>query len=299
MLKSTKVILITAGVLVGLGMIVGGIAMLISKAKFGSVAAMYEDSEKTAYERQSVEISGSFKNIDVYEISSDIIFHPTDKSKAYVEFTDGETYKNIVKTEGDTLVIKYQQSRAWYERWNIGIGSIFSDDNYVVEPVDIYLPAAEYDDIKVDVTSGNVKLSPIDCDELEITAVSGGINLDTCNAKDHIKLSSTSGCVFISGCASDKLDVNTVSGDVDLNSSTMKKTDIDTTSGNINVDEFASEQTDIDTTSGDIKGTLLGAYEISFDTVSGDKKVEGESVGGYSFDVDTTSGDLDLACIAK
>ena len=295
MLKSTKIILITAGVLVGLGLILGGIAMGISRIRYGGVANMYNSANESAeYARQSMEIKEHIENLEVSQVSSDINILPSDKDMVYVEYTDGPDYMNEIEVDGNTLKINYKSRMPWYHKMGwFNIGSFFGDSDYDVEPVDIYLPADVYDEVELTTVSGNIKVANgLECDELSMVTVSGEIKAENIKADDKVSIDATSGEIDLKNIETGGLGVNTVSGNITAESVKAQKTDIDTTSGDITLDGFDCEDTDINTTSGDIRIYAVGEVNVSVNTVSGDVDIENNSPSGHPMNIDTTSGDV-------
>lgn len=295
MLKSTKILLITAGVLVGLGLIIAGIAMGISRFKYGGVVNMYDSANDSAeYVRQTMDIKEHIDSLEVSEVSSDINILPSDRDMVYAEYTDGPDYMNEIEVDGNTLKIRFKNRVPWYHKvgW-FNIGSFFGGSSHEIEPVDIYLPSAAYDEVKLTTTSGNITVAGgLECDELSMVAVSGEIKAENIKADDKVSIDATSGEIDLKNTETGGLDVNTVSGSITTESVKARKTDIDTTSGDITLDGFDCEDTEIDTTSGDIRIYAVGDVNVSVDTVSGDVDIENNSPSGHPMNIDTTSGDV-------
>lgn len=294
MLKSTKVILITAGVLVGLGLIIGGIAMGISQIRYGGVANMYNSADDgSEYVRQTMEIKEHIKNLEVDQVSSEINILPSDKKTVYIEYTDGPDYVNEVTVKDETLRIDFKTKTPWYHKWGtVNIGSFFNGSGFETGPVNVYLPEDVYNEVKLTVTSGDISVKDLECDELSICTVSGDIKAENCRIGDDLSIDGTSGEIRLKNVEAKDLKSSTVSGSIDAESVKTGTTEIDTTSGDITLDGFECEDTEIDTTSGDVRVYVIGEYNVSVDTVSGDTDIEANSSSGYPMDIDTTSGNI-------
>ena len=312
MTKSTKIILITAGVLVGLGLIIAGVALGINKIK-NNVFGFNNTNSSSSYEEKSTEIKDDFEDIDITEVSSDVNIVATSKSNAYVEYTDSDTYHHEITVKGDTLRIEYKNDQNSVVKigFMLPIFGISEDDESF--PVTIYLPEKEYGELNVAIVSGDTTVDPMSFEKIKIDSVSGEVKLNGCDLEEKfdasavsgsitceklnagdININTTSGTVSMSDTTAKNADIQTISGKVNLNSFSASSVDIDTTSGDVILDAFESKDTEINTVSGDVRGTLKGDYDISYDTVSGDSDISGSVSGGYRFEVDTTSGDLTL-----
>ena len=312
MTKSTRIILITAGVLVGLGLIIAGVALGINKIKH-NIFGFSNTSSASSYEEKSVEIRDDFDNIDITEVSSDVNIVATSKSNAYVEYTDSDTYYHDITVKGNTLKIEYKNDTGTFHNIGFVLPFFGYGNDEETFPVTLYLPEKEYGELNIALVSGDTSIDPMSFEKISIESVSGEVNVKGCDLEDDfhasavsgsvtadkltaddVNISTTSGTITLSDTTAKDTDINTVSGDIKLNSFSASSVDIDTTSGSITLDAFESKDTDISTVSGDIYGTLKGDYNVSFDTVSGDSDIAKSVSGGNRFEVDTTSGDLTL-----
>ena len=312
MTKSTKIILITAGVLVGLGMIIAGIALGINKIRnnvFG-----FSDSASATYEDKSMEIKDDFEDIEIVQVSSDVNVVSTSKSTAYIEYTDSNRYHNEITVKGDTLRIEFKDDSASYVHIGFDIPFLGLDRSCETFPVTLYLPEKDYGNLNIAIVSGETSIDPMSFENIEIDGVSGEIKVRGCDLDDNFKANTVSGSVNCEGLNAGDVSVNTtsgevsltktnaedvdidcISGSVSLNSLSASSVDIQTTSGEVTLDDYQSKSTDISTVSGDVSGTLIGDYNISYDTVSGDSNISiSSTAGGNHFDVETTSGNLTL-----
>ncbi len=309
MLKSTKIILITAGVLVGLGLIIAGIAMAIGRVS-GFASGSGTVSSDSVEARKDI-ITEEFENLKVAEVSSNVNILPSDGSEAYVEYHNGEDYEHKVEVSGKTLKIEYKDNKTWAEKWSAVSWFVKHNEDSARYPVNIYLPATEYEDLDIGLVSGEVSVEDTICSDLKIASVSGSIKVSSCTVSDRTDINAVSGSISISGLPSGDVKINTTSGEVDLTDVNVKDVEIDTISGEITLKSFSSESTDIDTTSGDIRldgyksgdtninttsgdvtGTVNGTYRLDYDTVSGDVETFGDDPSGAPMEIDTTSGDI-------
>ena len=108
MKKATKVWLITAAFLV-----LGGCSLFA-----GSMTALKWDFSKLStvgYETNKYEIGEAFGNISFTDNTADIVFAMSEDGKCRVECYEEENAKHSVRVEKDTLVVKIDPQKSWYD----------------------------------------------------------------------------------------------------------------------------------------------------------------------------------------
>ena len=150
----TKVILITAGSLVAVGLIATGAAAAMG----GGITNVFTNQEK--YEEVKFDFSDDVNNIVINESSHDIEFKRSDDNLVHVSAHDSDHYKHDVKVEGDTLKIDADSK----VEVHIGI-------NIQPKPIKttVYLPEEQYDKLTIKASSSDVLLpSGISFDNAEV-----------------------------------------------------------------------------------------------------------------------------------
>ena len=300
--KITKILLITAGSCLGIGLILGVLGMI--QARNNNYEAFKSNREKVV-----TEITDGFENIEIDEVSDDIIIMPSEDGKVIVETWDGDMQYHDVGVEDNTLKITFRNKGSY-----ITFDLDFMEDEEDYKTV-IYLPAGEYKDFSINGTSSDVEIPDIyTFEDVSISLVSGDIrdsayttgtlNINTTSGEvDDLNINgisadinTVSGNINISSCnVSGSIDIDVTSGDVTLNDVTTSAANINSVSGDITFNGFESGATNIDTTSGNINATLIGNYKINTDTVSGNVSIGCDNLtDGASFDVSTVSGDITI-----
>ncbi|MBQ8947298.1 MAG: DUF4097 family beta strand repeat protein [Lachnospiraceae bacterium] len=293
MQRSTRIILIAAGLFIGVGLIIGAIAASINKARTGNILGLGSLDMTSAGERKTVEINEDFSDVEILEISNDIQMIPTDDKKARVEYTDHEDIGLIhnVEVRGGTLVVELKDDSKWYD--HVGINFHGFGKEYDDKPLNVYLPAGDYGTVEITAVSSDITVDPIKADTLNITVTSGEIKLDECTV-GNAKINSISGDMDLSKVTASDIRLNATSGKLNLDGLTASYVKLSTVSGDMSLRDFDSKSTDINTTSGDVSGNLIGEYNISANTTSGDVNVPSSSSTGNPMNINTTSGDIDL-----
>ncbi|MBQ5423027.1 MAG: DUF4097 family beta strand repeat protein, partial [Clostridiales bacterium] len=251
MSKVTKVVLIVGGAMVALGIVFSVLGFMVFRNTYR------KDSSK-APEKNEVVISDSFTNIEVSEISDEVIIKPSEDGEVRVEYYDYDDIVHEVDVKGDTLTVEVKDiydGEPWWTRIQFGfdLARIINNADYDTKTV-IYLPEDSYGSLKVDTVSGEIEVpekyafndvainttsGSITCDctvtgDIEIGTVSGEITFSSVNS-NKFKASSTSGSVKISNAkVSGAVTIDTVSGEIILN---------DVESGSLNTNSVSGEVT--------------------------------------------------------
>lgn len=321
MSKPQAIALITAGILLLIGLILGAVGLFLLRAD-------EEGKYLPRYEEKTHSVTEEFDAIEIDDDEYDIYLHLSTDGSCRVVCHDSEKIYHTVKVENGTLTITRHDDRRWYERFGLFY--------HRKTELDVYLPASHYRSLTVTNTSGSISL-PADFtfDSARLVSVSGWIEnhanvsqslyLKTTSGEiktsdngslDELTAASTSGNIRLSNLAARTISLSTTSGDITLDGAmpdpktnlAPAKLEVTTTSGdlslsNIEMDTFyakavsgdlklmrinISETATLKTTSGDIELTLCDAEEWNMITVSGD--VKGTITSAKTFITDTTSG---------
>ena len=312
MSKVTKIVLITAGSLIALGIVVSliGIAVMRNSAK-------KRENTPVVYEHKEEVITEDFTKFDIAEISENVEIRPSADGQVTIDYYDAEDYMHNIEVSDDTLMIKvktYDDDTPWWKRFTFSfdIEGLMSTVDNIEHPTVIYLPEDSYgslsifnvsgdvivpenysfDGVDVDTTSGEITIECAASGKVSINTISGGVTLSNINATS-LDISTTSGDVRLTdGKVSGRSDISTVSGEIFLTRFETDDLNSDTVSGEVKLDSLTVNTAGITTTSGDVTGTVTGNHEFAVDTTSGDVSVE-ESLRGESlFKIDTVSGDV-------
>ena len=274
---------------------------------------------------KTYDLNETFTNIDINLSTADLTFKVASDGNKKVVLQEREKQYHIVTVNNNTLSIEHRDDRKWYEK-------IFSFD-WKPMKVDVYLPSAEYGNLKIesstgDVTvpkefafanfncelsTGNVNLSSNVTNELYIKSSTGDIDYKDATCGD-LKLKSSTGHHYLKNVIVDgdaeinastgyvklekttfnDLDIKVSTGDVTLIDSVGSgKLTIKTNTGDVKFDDADAAELDIKTDTGSIKGTLLTSKQFSCKSDTGKIKVPEWSTGGHCR-IETDTGDINI-----
>ena len=237
-------------------------------------------------------------DIEVDLVSGDVnIFLSEDETMHYTEYArrDGEEYRLTVTVNDNTLKIRQPRQRWDFFSW--GSESC---------RIDVYLPAKQWQLLKVKTTSGDIRVQ-VEADRVQLSSVSGDVHMTDGIARD-LTVNTTSGDVKVAletEADVDSLILKSVSGDVNFSGKVSGGVRVNTVSGSMRMNLDACPKTlQAHTTSGDIAVSVPANSEFvaEYNTVSGDFRcglsgvTEGKRFtcgdGSGQFDLKTVSGDI-------
>ena len=284
MKKATKIALITAGIIFGVGVILCLVVGFMTDFRFDNVVITNEKLEK-----KTIEIEDTFKDIEIITISDDIEIQPSEDKKCTVSYTDSENTKHRAEVINGKLSITEEHiANSWFQFHFFS----FSGEKKTI----VYLPEESYGMIHLSTTSGDISCrEKMTSDTLQLNTVSGDIILTNMQTKNDINIHTTSGNATTESINCSWIEVNAISGDILLDKLTAPKSvSLNTTSGDINLHTIDTEQITAETVSGDISGNLTG-YTIRTETVSGSVTVSDKESGANICTLKTVSGDIRIS----
>lgn len=179
------------------------------------------------------------------------------------------------------------------------------------EKLSIYLPEREYDAVhamtssgkitacgvsavklKLDTTSGSIRVTDAECGELALTSTSGGIHAEGVSVEGEAAVEASSGSVQLTNLTCSELDAATSSGSVKLKDTLADDIiSVNTSSGSVELSSCDAARLSISTTSGSVRGSLLTPKAFDAHSVSGSIDVPSDTAGG-GCRISTTSGSV-------
>lgn len=297
MRTGTKVWLITAASLVLLGCILFVGVMTTLGWDFSKLSThKYETSEH--------EISEEFSSISIYTETAHVTFVPSEDQKCRVVCYEDEKARHSVFVEDGSLVIRRSDDREWYDY--IGIG-------FELPKITVCVPRGEYGELSVRTTTGDVMISDdfsfssIDisgntCDvtsyasalgDMKIKLTTGDIKLKNISAGD-IELSVSTGDVYLSYVACESLTSSGSTGDIELeNVIAENKLSVERSTGDVELEKCDAAEIYIKTDTGDVEGSLLTEKVFVTETDTGSVRVPKSTTGGRC-KIITDTGDIEI-----
>ncbi len=297
MRKATKVWLITAAFLVLMGCILF----------VGVMATMGWDFSKLStvrYETNTHEISESFRNISLSTDTADIVLVLSKDGKCRVECCEEENAKHSVTVENDTLIVKINNQRSWYDYIGFHFGS---------QKITVYLPESEYNALSIHESTGNVEI-PKRCifESADISVSTGNVNF-LAAARESVKIQASTGNICVENISARSLDLSVTTGRVTVSNVTcLDDITVGTSTGEAILTEvscksvistgttgfiflnhvIAANTFSIERSTGDVKFSGCDAAELYVKTTTG--KVTGSLMTDKVFLTDTNTGRVDV-----
>lgn len=269
-------------------------------------------------------IDKAFTNISIDGMECNIKLIPSDDNKYKVVCRESDKIYHSVSVENDTLFIKRNDNREWYEHfgiyWSDMEVSVYLPENNYGELYakslsgEIVIPETfSFDSADVQSTSGNVRfLASVNGEmtvntvsgelyvgkskpsKLTAESVSGCVTVENIVAQDFVNVKAISGEIKMSEIRCQSITANTTSGGLSLSDVvTREKIQIESVSGNVDLNRCDAASLWLKTTSGNIYGTLLSEKFFVTNTLSGNVSVPHSPSGGKC-EVTTTRGNIEF-----
>ena len=264
MSKRTKGWLITAISLVVVGSILFVGVMMVLGWNFKKLSA-------DNFETNRYEIGQVYRHIVVDTKSADIEFLPSETASTTVVCHEQKTAKHVVEVDGDTLTIRLQDERKWYDRVDI----LFDHPH-----ITVYLPQGDYGALSVEASTGDVKLPSV-------------------FRFESVSVTVTTGDVESQASASGAVKLQTTTGDITLQNASARSLELSATTGKIVVSSVRCEEdVSVDITTGRITLSDVQCRDFSTAGSTGDTLLDGVIAQG-TFSAERSTGDIELrACDA-
>ncbi len=317
MSNKTKGWLIAAGCLTLIGCLIFGGAMMALGWDFTKLST-------GGYETNHHDITEPFGNVSIETDTADLVFTVSNDGTCSVSCYEEEKAKHTVRVENDTLIIKLENKKAWYEYIGIHFGSpkitvslpeaeyaalfirgstgaVTLPNALTFESVDVALStgnvqmlASSSARMKIKTSTGNIKLEDLTAGALDLSVSTGGITVSNVNCKGDATLHVSTGRSSLSHvtCKNFTSDGNT--GDLKLTDVIVEKTlSIERTTGDVHLEDSDAAEIVIQTDTGDVTGSLRSAKVFITRTDTGRVDVP-KTVSGGRCDVTTDTGDIKL-----
>ena len=246
-----------------------------------------ENNEMVVIDEKSL---AEFSSIEVSGFSEKIHLVPSDHYGLEMRTTEENGLKWDV-SGGKLTVKRNAQSGFQIDLINIDLG-VFGD-RYVT----VYYPqGANFDDIKIDTSSGSVDVSGLTAKNISINVFSGDVNADVTLENGNVSIDTSSGDVkFKSAGNANKVGISAFSGNVSADVNDCTELQIGTSSGDITAKSSGQTETklDISAFSGSITANGNTWRDLKSDTSSGDIDISGRLMGKSV--VNAFSGDVKIS----
>ena len=199
-MKKSSIVSIIIGIAL---LVVGGIIFLISLA---SMKFSFKELNTDKRVENTHKITESFKKIDIETSTADITFVKSNNGSCTVECTEFEDQQHEVSVSGNTLKIEEKNSNKVHF-FNVDFGET---------TLVITLPEKEYDELKINTSTGDVKIpSDFTIEDLTIKASTADITSEA-KITDNVKITTSTGDITLSNLDCDDVDLETSTGSITL-----------------------------------------------------------------------------------
>lgn len=278
MSKRVQIWLMIAAVLLLLGMMAFAGAMTILGWNFATISTI-------RYQSQLHNVTEKFQNISIECDTANVIFQLSDNQQCQVGCYEQINASHTVTVNGDSLVIKIEDNRKWYEHIGILI------DRPIVA---LYLPESKYGTLTVKSSTGDVTIpEDFSFQSIDIAEDTGDIK-SLAAATDAVKLKTSTGDIFLKGITTKSLDLTASTGDINLQNVIAEgKFSIETSTGNVKFKKCDAAEIFITTDTGNVTGSLQS--EKVFFAQSDTGKIEvPKTIHGGRCEITTDTGNIKI-----
>lgn len=194
-------------IIVSLCFVVLGITLMVGAAAMGGfrIENLFNDDRK----RNTVSIKEKFDSVEVETALDSVIFIPAEDDAGIIELYENSRSYYDVMVEDNTLKIRYNENRKWFEY--INLGSLSSHE------VKVMVPAAQYKNITVKTGIGSITI-PNDFTAENIVTETGIGNISAPKALKSTKINTGIGDITVpKGETSGNSRIKTGIGDIKVN----------------------------------------------------------------------------------
>ncbi len=289
-----KALIITSIVLMAIGFSVFFGVMVVHGFDFSWLDA--RDFETNTYN-----ITENFDDMTICVKTADVYFMPSENEKCSVICFEEVKRKHSVEVTENTLNIKAEGEKAWYEYVGFSIKS---------PSVTVKLPLKVYKNLSVKTSTGNISVAEnFIFENVSLIGSTGNVNFLS-SASDNITIKTSTGNVNISDSAAKDLDITVSTGNISVNSAVFQTINATVSTGNARFtgircktfftegstgnivlnDVLAEERIYIKRSTGNVKFDGIDAAEIEVRTSTGD--VKGSLLSGKIFSTDSDTGTI-------
>ena len=235
-------------------------------------------------ETNEYEIKETFKDIKIITDTPDIEFILSENLNTLVVCDEQKNINHSVRVKDNTLLIKVDDNRKWYEYININFGKT---------KITIYLPKNEYGELYIDSDTGNINIpNNFNFNSIEITDDTGNIK-NYASVNDNIKIKASTGNIHIENINANIIDLSASTGNIKIVNAKCVNLLSKGDTGNVLLKNvIATEKFIIETDTGDVKFVASDASDIFVKTDTGN--VMGSLLTDKVIFAESDTGNIDV-----
>lgn len=225
------------------------------------------------YESVTKEIDESFIGIYIEGDTEDVRILPSEDGKCRIEFYEADDERHSVEIKDGILTVSKKRNVKWYSR-------LFC---FQRAKITLYLPSDMYESLTVDIATGDVDIKVGEKEKTGCVQIGGDTYFN------NIKINVTTGDIYCSAYSLGNLEITATTGNVAVEKSRAKTLDITLTTGNASLNEVMyTEDVFIDRTTGDVKIKYSECRSLTLTGTTGKTEINGSYVHGRFESVCTT-----------
>ena len=314
---SRKIWLITAAILVAVGLVTIAVAMTLMDWDFSKLG-------NSSRETNEYEIVEEFKSISINSSTAKIQFIASDEEKCRVVCEEWENLKYDVAVKDGVLTINFRDERKWREMigFNFGksevsvylpkgeYGNLFIEsstgdinvpDGYSFQAIDVtmstgdvYFASSASGNAEFKASTGDIKIENSAFGSLYVSRSTGKTTIKNVETAGDIKLRATTGDSLLSDVKCENLFSEADTGDLTLESViASKRFDIERSTGDVKFDACDADGISVETDTGSVTGTLLTEKIFITETDTGHVELPDFRSGGKC-EIETDTGDIKI-----
>lgn len=298
MRKIMKISLAIAAALVLAGCAVFGGVMTVLGWDFTKLSTV-------RYETNVQDIYTEFRNISLETDVADIQILPSGDGKVKVECFEEAKAKHSVLVEGDTLAIRENDERAWYDFIGINSGTskitVYLPENVKLEDVDISVSVGVVNysvpasgDVKIRTSTGRIQVGDASVGSLGLIASTGAVEVTNVTCTGDVDLKVTTGKTLLTNLECKNLISSGSTGNMILDHVLAKENfSIRRTTGDVKFEACDAAEIDVKTSTGKVTGSLLTDKVFMAETSTGKISVPRTMTGGRC-QISTSTGNIKI-----
>jgi DUF4097 and DUF4098 domain-containing protein YvlB len=245
---------------------------------------LYSLSITGILETKEYEINDKFSDIEIITDTADIEFILSENLNTSVVCAEQKNINHSVRVKDNTLLIKVDDNRKWYEYININFGKT---------KITIYLPKNEYGELFIESDTGNINIpNNFNFNSIDIIEGTGNIK-NYASVNDNIKIKTSTGNVHVENINANIIGLSSSTGNVKIVNTKCVNLLSKVDTGNVLLKNvIATEKFIIETDTGDVKFVSSDASDIFVKTDTGN--VKGSLLTDKVIFAESDTGNIDV-----
>lgn len=240
-MKKTAIAILIAVLVV----VIGGTLLFVG---LSAVHFKIRDLDTTQYVTNTHQVGENFTRVEMDLDTADVDVLAAEDGTCRVVCVEREKYPHIVKVENGTLIVRSAKD----QKWNFNIGFVLRSPS-----VTVYLPAQDYESLKVAADTGAVKLvAGVSFGTVDVDADTGAVTVDGADVK-KLKITADTGRITVANMTPETVELDADTGSVrvtDVVCSGDMRIEADT--GSIRLEDVDAANLYLKADTGSISGTI-------------------------------------------